>query len=184
MTEIPVKSAALAVALTAVGLVGLPAVAQAPAERVAVHTDWSVFTPGDPKECYIVSPPTEWVARRGGGEVTSDVSRGDIRLFVSFRPAEDVDNEVSYTSGYPFREGSSVQVEIGSSTFELSTGAGDANQWAWPASPEQDAELVAAMRRGLDARITGVSSRGTTTIDDFSLMGFTDALEDAEERCQ
>ena len=34
-----------------------PALAQTP-ERVAAHTDWSVFVANDPKECYIVSPPT------------------------------------------------------------------------------------------------------------------------------
>jgi Invasion associated locus B (IalB) protein len=184
MIEIPAKSAAVAAVLVAAVLAGPPAAAQAPAERVAVHTDWSVFTPGDPKECYIVSPPTSWEARRGNTTVTDEVSRGDIRLFVSFRPAEDIANEVSYTSGYPFREGSTVRIEIGSSSFELSTGAGEANEWAWPASPEQDAEIVAAMRRGSTARITGVSSRGTSTVDTFSLMGFTDALEDAQARCE
>ena len=39
-----------------------PAFAQS-AERVAAHTDWSVFVANDPKECYIVSPP---IARRPG----------------------------------------------------------------------------------------------------------------------
>jgi hypothetical protein len=184
MNENPAKSAATAAALVAAVIAGPPAVAQAPAERVAVHTDWNVYTPDDPKECYIVAQPTGWVARRGNDTVTDEVSRGDIRLFVSFRPEEGIENEVSYTSGYPFREGSAVQLEIGSSSFELSAGAGEANEWAWPATPDQDAEIVAAMRRGADARITAVSSRGTTTVDTFSLMGFTDAIEDARTRCQ
>jgi hypothetical protein len=60
-----------------------PAFAQS-AERVAAHTDWSVFVANDPKECYIVSPPKGSVARRDGQ--AADVQRGDIRLFVASAP--------------------------------------------------------------------------------------------------
>ena len=156
-----------------------PAYAQS-AERVAAHTDWAVFVAGNPRECYIVSPPTTSVARRGGESV--DVRRGDIRLFVAFRPGEDVENEVSFTGGYPFRDGSTVELEIGGDSFDMGPGEGDAVEWAWT-NPADDASAVAAMRRGATATITGLSSRGTTTIDTFSLMGFTAAVTDAEARC-
>jgi hypothetical protein len=43
--------------------------------------------------------------------------------------------------------------------------------------------MVAAMRAGAQAVVTGVSSRGTTTIDTFSLMGFTAALDAARAAC-
>ena len=36
------------------------------------------------------------------------------------------------------------------------------------------------MRKGSSAVLTGTSSRGTTTVDTFSLSGFTAAVEDAE----
>jgi hypothetical protein len=39
------------------------------------------------------------------------------------------------------------------------------------------------MKRGENAIVTGISSRGTTTEDKFSLLGFTAAVEDAEKRC-
>ena len=52
-----------------------------------------------------------------------------------------------------------------------------------PVSPSDDAKLVAAMKRGSNAVVTGVASRGTTTKDTFSLLGFTAATEDAEKRC-
>ena len=87
-----------------------PAFAQS-AERVAAHTDWSVFVANDPKECYIVSPPKTSVAKRDGQP--AEVERGDIRLFVAFRPGENVSNEVSFTGGYPFREGSTVTLAVG-----------------------------------------------------------------------
>lgn len=174
------KAAGL-VAVAALGLVPVsPALAQT--ERVAVHTDWSVFTPSDPRECYIVSPPTASVARRDGEVV--QVERGDIRLFVTFRPEESVAGEVSFTSGYPFREGSTVQVRVNGQSFDLQTGTGEGREWAWTASPEEDQRLIAAFRGGSDAVVTGVSSRGTATEDTFSLMGFTAALGDAESRCE
>jgi hypothetical protein len=157
-----------------------PAFAQS-SERVAAHTDWSVFVANDPKECYIVSPPKSSVARRDGQP--AEVQRGDIRLFVSFRPGENVSNEVSFTGGYPFREGSAVTLAIGSESFAMAPGRNDSGEWAWT-DPGDDARVVAAMRRGSTARITGTSARGTETEDTFSLSGFTAAIEDAEARCR
>ena len=157
-----------------------PAFAQS-AERVAAHTDWSVFVANDPKECYIVSPPKTSVAKRDGQP--AEVERGDIRLFVAFRPGENVSNEISFTGGYPFREGSTVTLAVGGSSFSLGPGAGDSGEWAWT-DPADDARAVAAMRRGASATVSGTSSRGTTTEDTFSLSGFTAAVEDAETRCR
>ena len=154
-----------------------PAFAQS-AERVAAHTDWSVFVAANPKECYIVSPPENWVARRDGKTV--EVNRGDIRLYVSFRPERGVANEVSFNSGYPLKPGNPVKLEIGSNSFNLSPGEGAGAEWAWT----DDARAVTAMRAGAEAKITGVSARGTTTVDTFSLSGFTAAITDAEARCK
>jgi Invasion associated locus B (IalB) protein len=167
----------------AVGLILLGAgqvLAQA-SDRVASHTDWSVFVENDPKECYIASPPQSSVAKRGGKTV--EVERGDIRLFVAFRPGEKVSNEVSFTGGYPFRDGSTVTLRIGSDSFKLAPGKGDANEWAWT-DPSDDSRVVAALRKGANAKVSGTSSRGTDTEDTFSLMGFTAAVEDAEGRCR
>lgn len=151
--------------------------AQESTNRVAANTDWSVFVESDPTECWIVSGPKETVNTRDGRVVA--VRRGDIRLFVSFRPGSNVAGEVSFTGGYPFRNGSTVSVEIGDTTFELFTDG----EWAWGASPADDARLVTAMKRGTDAKVTAVSSRGTQTADTFSLFGFTAAIEEAEKRC-
>jgi invasion protein IalB len=151
------------------------------AERVAAHTDWAVFVANSPKECYIVSPPTGSQARRSGQAV--EVQRGDIRLFVAFRPDEGVANEVSFTGGYPFDDGSTVTLDVGGREFAMTPGTGDAGEWAWT-SPSDDASVVSALRGGSTATLTGLSARGTTTIDTFSLMGFTAAVTDAEARCK
>ncbi len=151
-------------------------------ERVAAYKDWSVFNPSNPKECYIVAQPVSTTAQRNGETVSA--RRGEIRLFVTIRPDAGVDKEVSYTGGYPFRDGSTVDVSIGSSSHVLNVGSGDSVEWAWPSTPEKDAEMIVSMKRGTTATVTAISSRGTTTRDTFSLLGFTAALAEAERLCQ
>ena len=154
------------------------AIAQESTNRVAVETAWSVFVEDDPNECWSVSSPTQTVNTRDGQVVS--VRRGDILLFVTFRPGSDVAGEVSFTGGYPFAEGSTVELDVGGTDFELFT----EGEWAWPASGAQDAEIVAALKGGDEAKLIARSSRGTRTEDTFSLMGFTAAFEEARSRCQ
>ena len=145
--------------------------------RVAAKTDWSVFVESDPQECWGVSAPKETVNTRDGRVVA--VRRGDILLFVFYRPGEEVKGQLTFTGGYPFAGGSTVNLQIGSNSFELFT----EGEWAWPASESDDAKIITAMKRGAQAVLTARSSRGTQTVDTFSLLGFTAAIEDAEARC-
>lgn len=171
-----IRPSAVALAMLAC----VPAFAQG-TETVANHSDWAVVVAGEPKECYIVSQPTKSVARRGGSTV--EVNRGDIRLFVSFRPNENISNEISFTGGYPLKSGEAVKLNISGREFSMTPGTGTGAEWAWTNASE-DATAVAAMRAGSSASVTGVSTRGTTTVDDFSLIGFTAAVTDAEARCK
>ena len=43
---------------------------------------------------------------------------------------------------------------------------------------------MAAMKAGSQAVLTAHSSRGTQTVDTFSLLGFTAAMDDAQSRCK
>ena len=167
-------------AALALGVLAGTAVAQEAGQstnRVAAEVDWSVFVEDDPKECWIVSQPKETVNTRDGRVVA--VRRGDIRLFVYYRPAQDEAGVVSFTGGYPFAEGSTVSLEVGDESFELFT----EGEWAWPPTPGDDAKVIALMKRGAQAILTARSSRGTETRDTFSLLGFTKTLEEAEKRC-
>ncbi len=56
-------------------------------------------------------------------------------------------------------------------------------QTVWP-DPSDDVGLINSMRKGAQAVVTGVSSRGTTTIDTISLTGFTAALEAINKACK
>ncbi|WP_223425184.1 invasion associated locus B family protein [Tateyamaria pelophila] len=145
--------------------------------RVAAKTDWSVFVEDNPTECWGVATPKETVNTREGRVVAA--TRGQILLMVFYRPSADAKGQVAFTGGYPFRSGSTVNVNISDNEFELFT----EGEWAWPATTADDAKIVTAMKRGATAVVTGISSRGTTTKDTFSLLGFTAAVEDAESRC-
>lgn len=149
--------------------------AQESSNRVAANTDWSVFVEENPKECWSVSKPKETVNTRGGQAVA--VNRGEILLFVSYRPGGG--GQVSFTGGYPFKPDSTVGLTIGGETFQLFIDG----EWAW-ARPDDDAKIIAAMKRGADAVAVGESARGTRTEDKFSLLGFTAAVDDAGARCK
>ena len=174
MTSIFVRVACAA----AMALAATSAFAQESTNRVATKTDWSVFTEGSPKECWGVSSPKETLNSRNGQPVS--VRRGDILLFVTFRPGAGAKGEISFSGGYPFAPGSTVKVNIDGSDFELFSDG----EWAWPASAEADSALLAAMKRGTTAVLSAASARGTETKDTFSLRGFTAAMEEAEKRCQ
>lgn len=167
----------LTISIIATLLASTAASAQEETNRVAADTDWSVFEGQDPRECWAVTAPKETVNTRDGSVV--QVRRGDILLFVTYRPEQSIAGEVSFTGGYPFAEGSTVSMEIAGTTFELFT----EGEYAWPATPEDDRKIVTAMKRGANAVLTARSSRGTQTKDTFSLLGATAMIEDAEGRC-
>lgn len=151
--------------------------AQESRNRVAAHTDWSVFEAQDPAQCWSVSSPKETVNTRDGRVVA--VRRGDILLFVSYIPGNNVAGQISFTGGYPFRDGSTVTLTVGDQTYDLFT----KGEMAWAKDASADAEIVSAMKAGAEAVLTGMSSRGTQTEDTFSLFGFTAAVEEAAKRC-
>jgi hypothetical protein len=107
------------------------------------------------------------------------VSRSDILLFITYRTGGSP-GEISFTGGYPFAPGSTVSMTIGSDKYDLFTDG----EWAWPASPDADAALLAAMRNGTDATLVARSARGNETTDQFSLRGFTAANDEAKKQCQ
>nr|WP_240484710.1 invasion associated locus B family protein [Pseudoponticoccus marisrubri] len=156
---------------------GIAGAQESSENRVDSMTDWSVFEGNSPKECWAVTTYQESVNTKDGRVVA--VTRGEILLMVFFRPGAEVQGQVAFTGGYPFANGSTVNVNIGGTEFELYT----EGEWAWPATPQDDTKLITAMKRGADAVVTAMSSRGTKTQDTFSLLGFTAAFEDAERRC-
>lgn len=166
-------AAILAASLLVPGIAG----AQQTSNRVAAKTDWSVFVEEKPKECWGVTSPKETVNTKDGKP--TQVRRGDILLFVTFRPGKG--GEVSFMGGYPFAPGSTADMTVNNGQkFQLFTDG----EGAWAGSADQDAKIIAALKGGADVTITAHSARGTQTSDKFSLMGFTAAMDEAAKRCK
>lgn len=175
MFTLSLRSAAAAT-LIAIAATSVPALAQDSTNVVATEGDWTVFGASSPKECWAVSAPKSSQNTRGGQSV--DVNRGDIRLYVAYRPGQP--GEVSFSGGYPFAGDSTVEVNVGGQKFNLFT----EGENAWAGSPAEDARLLAALRAGSSAVVTGRSARGTTTADTFSLSGITAATNAAQGACR
>ena len=167
--------------MTAVLAMGAAPLAAQELAMVDSETDWSVYVAESPKECFIVSKPTDWSAQRDGQAVT--VRRGDIRFYISIIPGEQIASEPSFLAGYPLRQDAPVEMKVKDTTINLYPNAEINAEYAWP-RPDEDASLIAAMRGGSEATIIGTSARGTITTDTFSLIGFTAAYEKAQEMCK
>lgn len=142
---------------------------------VASETAWSVFE--ETQGCWAVATAKESVNTRDGKVVA--VRRGDILLYVTYVPDQNVSGQVSFTGGYPFKKDATIEVNVDGTKFDFFV----QGEWAWTKSPEDDAKIIAAMKRGSNAVISAQSERGTKTKDTFSLLGFTAATEEAAKRC-
>ena len=149
---------------------------QSSTNRVSENQEWNVFVEENPKECWAVAIPEMSKARRDGRVVA--VKRKKIHLMTFFRPPK-TNGQLSFYGGYTFAKNSSVSLVVGSQKFELKT----KGQWAWPYNAASDAKIIAALQRGSSATLVARSERGTTTEDNFSLMGYTTSIKDAARRC-
>ena len=159
----------IAVFLTAL----LPAAQAQGIKRIGDFGDWSAFRfseDGNPA-CYMSSEPTK---------ATGDYKkRGDIFAIVTHRPAEKRIGEVSIIAGYAYRKDSKVEVAIGKQNFSLFT----QDDGAWALDAASDKKLVQAMKKGNRMVVKGTSTRGTVTIDTYSLKGFTKAYRAIGKAC-
>lgn len=167
----PVKI--LVPAILALAFSGAAANAQTP-NLISQFKDWAAYSYGGAKGkvCYALSKPTEMSP--------GDRNHGDVFFFVSNRPGEGVANEPMVMVGYPFKEGSSVTIDIDGKKFSLFT-KGDG---AWVENAAQERELVGAMKAGREMRVSAVSSRNTDTSYKYSLSGVTAAIDAADKACQ
>jgi invasion protein IalB len=157
----------------AAGLFAGGAAAQADLTPIDTFRDWNAYTvkEKDGKACYVASQPKE--------SAPKDARRDAIWLLVTHRPYKKVTDEVSVYVGYPLKEGSTVRAEIDGQTFELFT----KDDTAWSNTPADDARLVEAMRKGAKMQVKGVSARGTETVDQYSLAGFSAAMKAIGDAC-
>lgn len=129
--------------------------------------------PGGKKVCFALAKPSSAQTN------PPNRPRDPIYLFVSSRPAEKVKDEVSVFFGYGFKPNTDASIEVGGAQYAMYT-QGDGG---WIKNAAEEGKLVEAMRRAADLTIKGVSGRGTTSTDSYSLKGISQALDRANQEC-
>ena len=170
-----VKFAVFGVALAGTAAWATPSMAQ---DVLATHGDWTVYSyvENGKKVCYVGSRPAK--------EEGTFKKRGDAFVLVTLRAngeegASKTSEEVSVTSGYPYKDKAVVDVDIGANSFSLFS----REAWAWAQNEAGDRELIAAMVRGTNMVVNGQSQIGTTSKDTYSLSGFSAARKAMTEAC-
>ena len=142
------------------------------------YRDWDAFVygAGAKRTCHIISVPKSSTASK------KNARRGDIYMMISHRPEYGVVGEVNAVMGYPIRQGSTAKFNVdgGRKRIEFFTeGTG-----AWAYDPKDDADAIAAMKRGSGLVMSAASQRGTRTTDRYSLSGFTAAYNAITKACR
>ena len=140
---------------------------------VATFGDWGVYTAqaGRSKICYALSQPKD--------RLPKNLSRDPAYLFVSFRPAENVRNEVALVLGFAARENGPAEAAIGTASYALLTKASN----AWLKNPAEEGQAIGTMSKASSVTVKAQSARGNQLTDRYSLNGFGQALERARKEC-
>ena len=137
---------------------------------------WGAYTatPNGKKVCFALAKPSSSKTN------PPNRPRDPAYAFVSTRPAEKVNNEVSIMIGYALKPGSESTLEVGGGSYAMYT-QGDG---LWIKNAAEEERMVDAMRKSADAVVKGVSAKGTETVDTFSLKGLAQALDRLAQDCR
>jgi hypothetical protein len=135
--------------------------------------DWESFilSKEGSKICYAQSIPVVKAPKK--------FKRDPSRLFVSFRPAENIKNEISVTNGYEFKLKAPVAAKSGKKNYDLFS----KGRFAWVVDDKDEKKLISTMKKASRLMIIGNSEKGTQTTDHYSMMGFTKAYNAAKKNC-
>ena len=107
------------------------------------------------------------------------LKRNPSRLFVSFRPNENIKNEISVTNGYEFKLKAPVAAKSGKKSYDLFS----KGRFAWVVDNEDEAKLIVTMKKASRLMIIGNTDKNEQTTDHYSMMGFTKAYNTAKKSC-
>ena len=142
-------------------------------KSIGKFKDWETFavTENNNKICFAQSIPILRAPKK--------FERNPSRLFVSFRPIEDINDEISTTSGYTFQKEKIVKAKSGKKTFDFFA----QENFAWIHDDEEEQKFIQAMKKASRVMIIGRTNKGKQTIDHYSLMGFSKAYNTAKKNC-
>ena len=141
-------------------------------KKIGKYKDWEsmVVTEATGKVCFAQSSPILQAPKS---------NKRDAKLFIAFRPAEKIINEVSVTAGYEFNS-NTVTAQSGKNKFKFDI---KEQGFAWIADTKVEFRMIKRMKKGSRIMITGYNKQGSQTIDHYSLLGFTKAYNATKKAC-
>ena len=142
-------------------------------KSVGKFKDWESFVLSQEgsKICFAQSKPVVRAPKK--------LKREPSRLFVSFRPSENIKNEISVTNGYEFKPKAPVEAKSGKKSYDLFS----KGRFAWVVDNKDEAKLIVTMKKASRLMIIGNTDKGDQTTDHYSMMGFTKAYKTAKKSC-
>ena len=141
--------------------------------RIGGAKGWDsyAYTEKGAKVCYLVGLPAK--------SEPPGLSRGRVDLYITHRPADKALNVVHFDAGYPYKDGTTAELDVDGRKFQLFT----AKDAAWANDAAEDKAVTDALGKGKRALLKGSSARGTGTTDTYTLDGFKDALAAIDKAC-
>ena len=142
-------------------------------KSVGKFKDWESFVLSQDgnKTCFAQSIPVVRAPKK--------LKRDPSRLFVSFRPTENIKNEVSVTNGYEFKLKAPVAAKSGKKAYDLFS----KGRFAWVVDQKDEQKLISTMKKASRLMIIGMTEKDDQTTDHYSMMGFTKAYNTAKKNC-
>jgi hypothetical protein len=142
-------------------------------KKMGTHKDWETYIIKNDagKICFAQSKPVLQAPKN---------NLRDARLFISFRPRENISNEISITSGYDFNNKNSIKAISGKNkyTFDIVR-----ENFAWITNNKFEKKMIKTMQKGSRIMVKAYNQKGSQTIDHYSLLGFTKAYKATKANC-
>ena len=142
-------------------------------KKLGKHKDWETFIMKDEKGkiCFAQSKPVL--------QAPKNYSR-EARLFISFRPGENIANEISITGGFQYNNKNSIMAISGKNKYIFDIVK---ENFAWIADNKIENKMIKLMQKGSRIMIKAHNQKGSQTTDHYSLLGFTKAYKATKANC-
>ena len=136
------------------------------------YKNWESFVAETDKGkiCFAQTVPTR--------RAPAAVKRNKSKLFVTFRPSEEIKDEVSLTSGHDYKT-SSVTASSGKRRYSFFS----QKDFAWLLDDQEEKKFIQLMKKATDIIVKARTTKGAETTDHYSMMGFTKAYNTAKKTC-
>ena len=136
------------------------------------YKNWESFVAETDKGkiCFAQTKPTK--------RAPAAIKREQSKLFVTFRPAENINDEVSITSGHDYKS-STVTASSGKRKYSFFS----QKSFAWLLDDQEEKKFIKLMQRATDVIVKARTTNGAETTDHYSMMGFTKAYNTAKKAC-